>query len=140
METEAKTLTPTESTNRRTVAEIYSALATGNTEAFEERLAPNVKWTVIAGAGSGGTYYGRHRIVGMVLAPIAADWADFEVTPFELTPAGDKLFVVGEYRGVHRASGKLGVARFVHVWHLRDGMAQRFETVYDSHAMWRATQ
>ncbi|MFD1933377.1 MULTISPECIES: hypothetical protein [Nonomuraea] len=55
METGTKTLTPTESTNRRTVAEIYSSLATGNMEAFAERLAPDIKWTVVAGAETGGT-------------------------------------------------------------------------------------
>lgn len=140
METEEKTLTPIERANRRTAAEIYSALAAGDVGAFTERLAPDVKWTVVPGARTGGTYYGPRTVLDRALAPLTTEWADLEITPFELTPAGDKVFVVGEYRGVHRTSGKVGAARFVHVWHLRDGRAQRFETVFDTHTLWRATQ
>ncbi|MGI5286428.1 nuclear transport factor 2 family protein [Nonomuraea polychroma] len=140
MEAGTKTLIPPESTNRRTVAEIYSALATGNMETVLERLAPDIKWTVVPGDQTAGTYYGPELVLREALAPLAAVWADFEMTPFEFTAVGDKVFVVGESRGVHRASGKVGTARFVHVWHLRDGIAYRFESVSDTHAMRRATQ
>ncbi|TMR98942.1 nuclear transport factor 2 family protein [Nonomuraea basaltis] len=149
METEAKILSPTTRINRRTVAEIYSALAAGNLQAFAERLAPDVKWTgygdlmptsEIAAVAGAATYYGPRDVIEKALGPIAAEWADFELTPFELTPVDDKVFVVGEHRGVHRVTGKAGVARFVHVWHLRDGKAQRLETVSDTHTLWKATQ
>jgi ketosteroid isomerase-like protein len=92
------------------------------------------------GAETGGTSYGPRKVVDEAIAPVAKSWADFEVTHFELTPAGDKVFVVGEYRGIHRASGKTGTARFVHVWHVQDGVAQRLEAVFDSHGLWRAAQ
>ncbi|GAA2418811.1 nuclear transport factor 2 family protein [Nonomuraea africana] len=140
METETKTLTPTERINRRTVTEIYSALATGDMQGFMERLAPDVTWTVAAGGATGGTYHGPQEVLEKAMAPIAVDWSDFTITLFELTPVGDKLFAQGEYRGVNRTTGKEGAARFVHVWHLLDGIAQRFETVFDTHTIWRATQ
>ncbi|MGN9844274.1 nuclear transport factor 2 family protein [Nonomuraea sp. H19] len=140
MEADARTLTPTERANHRTVAEIYSALNAGDLQAFAERLAPDISWTVVPGAPTGGTYHGPGEVLEKAMGPIAVDWADFGLTPFELTPVGDKLFVVGEYRGVHRVSGKATALRFVHVWHLQDGKAQRFETVFDTHTQWRATQ
>lgn len=140
METEARTLTLAEQTNNSAVAEIYAALAEGNLAAFMKHLTPDVTWTVIPGTAKGGTYHGPRAVVEEALAPLAVDWADLEIAPFELTPAGDQLFVVGEYRGVYRATGKTGAARFVHVWHLRDGKVQRFETVFDTHTLWLATQ
>ncbi|AQZ70547.1 hypothetical protein BKM31_21145 [[Actinomadura] parvosata subsp. kistnae] len=109
-------------------------------QGFMELLAPDITWTVAAGGATGGTYHSPQEVVEKAMAPIAVDWSDFTITTFELTPVGDRLFAQGEYRGVNRTTGKVGAARFVHVWHLVDGIACRFETVFDTHTIWLATQ
>ncbi|WP_188196729.1 nuclear transport factor 2 family protein [Nonomuraea sp. SYSU D8015] len=136
----SRSLTPEEARNRATVAAVYSDFATGNMKALLGRLAANVKWTVVAGATTGGTYYGGRQALEKALDPLLAEWNDFEYTPFELTPVDDRVFVLGESRGVHQVTGKVGAATFVHIWFLEDGVVQRFENVFDTHALWRATQ
>lgn len=111
-----------------------------HTKVLLGRLAPDVTWTVVAGAATAGTYHGGRQTPEKALDPLFAEWDDFEYTPFELTPVGDRVFVLGKSWGVHQVTGKVGTAAFVHIWLLEGGVVQRFENVFDTHVLWRAAQ
>ncbi|QIY69226.1 nuclear transport factor 2 family protein [Streptomyces sp. RLB1-33] len=130
--------TAAESAGADLVAAVYRALAAGDTAAFLNCLSPAITWTVAAGSPTAGTYHGGEEVLAKAMGPLALDWDDFTVAPAEICPTGDRVFVTGTYSGVHRATGKTGVARFVHIWHVEEGAAARFETVFDTHPIWVA--
>ncbi|MGW3150953.1 nuclear transport factor 2 family protein [Streptomyces sp. NPDC001177] len=132
--------TQTETANRDVITALYADLAAGEIPAFLAHLDPAIEWTVAAGSQTGGIYHGGQEVLEKALAPLSVVWDDFQLTPYELCPVGDKVFVIGEYRGIHKETRKVGAARFVHIWQMRGGLAHRFETVFDTHTIWQATQ
>lgn len=50
----------------------------------------------------------------------------------EVLQDGDRVFGIGTYSGVFRATGRPFSARVVHVWRFADGKAVAFEQVTDT--------
>ncbi|MCX4908984.1 nuclear transport factor 2 family protein [Streptomyces sp. NBC_00878] len=132
--------TATESANAELVAAAYRALAAGDMAAFLNCLSPAITWTVAAGSPTAGIYYGGEEVLAKAMGPLALEWEDFTVAPEEICPTGDRVFVTGRYTGEHRVTGKIGIARFVHIWHVEDGAAVEFETVFDTHPIREAAK
>ena len=68
----------------------------------------------------GGTHVGPSAVVA-VLGRVAAEWDGLTVTPDEYFSAGDRVVVLGETQGRHRATGKPFRSPFAHEWRLRGG-------------------
>ncbi|MFF7890011.1 nuclear transport factor 2 family protein [Streptomyces sp. NPDC020794] len=132
--------TAAESAGADLVAAVYRALAAGDIAAFLNCLSPAITWTVAAGSPAGGTYHGGEEVLARAMGPLRLDWDDFTVAPEEICPTGNRVLVTGRYSGVHRGTRKTGIARFVHIWHVEQGAATRFETVFDTHLIREAAQ
>ncbi len=48
-----------------------------------------------------------------------AEWTSFSLVPTEFVTAGDTVVSLGDFNGVHGATGKTSEARYAHVWTVR---------------------
>jgi len=115
----------------RTVQELYSAFASGDTSTLQELLA-ETNWVEATGMPYGGVYRGFGEIATSVFGPITSDVQGFAAKPDEIIAAGeDRVLALGTYRGTGSA-GEVA-APFAHLWTVRDGRITHFVQYVDTH-------
>jgi ketosteroid isomerase-like protein len=67
-----------------------------------------------------------------IIAPVPTYYEEFAVVPQEFVDAGDRVFVLGEFRGKGKARGTAFVAPFVHIATIRNGKMARFQNYTDT--------
>ena len=117
-----------------TVNAIYTHIMRGRIPAMLDCLDPQIEWILAAGLPGGGTYRTRDAVQELFTG-YANTWDDFRITPEEFFSSGHVVIVLGHYHGVNKQTGKTVDARFAHVWRMRQGLAERFETIADTHAI-----
>ena len=64
-----------------------------------------------------------------------AEWASFSLVPTEFITDSETVVSLGDFRGVHGATGKTSEARYAHVWTVKDGEIIRFRQYIDTLAV-----
>jgi ketosteroid isomerase-like protein len=114
------------------VTDHYAASARGDLAGMLAEAAADVEWTEMAGFPTAGTWVGVSQVVDHVFKALGAEWDGFAFTPERLVDGGDTVVAIGEYSGVHRATGKRLRVRTVHVWDVAAGRIRRFEQFTDT--------
>ncbi|MFI0424396.1 nuclear transport factor 2 family protein [Spongiactinospora sp. 9N601] len=120
------------SDNLDAVRASYAASANGDVNGIVSLLAPDARWTEMAGFPYGGTYVGADEVLSKVFAKLGGEWEGYQADPEEFVDGGDVIVAIGHYSGTYRATGKHMRVRFTHVWHMKDGVATRFEQFTDT--------
>jgi len=113
----------------------YQDFADGNIKAVLAAFHPDIVWDecqsfpFITGDGK---FVGPEAIVQGVFAHIPDHYDGFHVEITELFGSGDKVVMVGHYRGVWKATGKSFNANGTHVWTFKDGKATHFFQAVDT--------
>lgn len=102
------------------VQQVYADLALGDIPAVLAVLDADVVWTEGAHSPQVGRYLGAGAVASHVLLPQLPARSGAGV-PDAFTAEGDRIVAVGTTRRTDPASGRLIVARFRHVWRVRDG-------------------
>ena len=118
--------------NEEIIRAHYAASDRGDLEGMLAPLAPDPRWTEMAGFPYAGTYVGPDEVRRGVFERIAADWDGYTAAITELVDGGDTIVGLGTYSGTHKASGRSFEARVAHVWRLRDGRVVAFEQFTDT--------
>jgi len=120
------------------VKEVYNAIAAlpEPNSIFEEISS----WIEMTGGPYGGEYNTSDEIAGGVFANIASDWANFTFSPEIFMEADGYVFVVGNYTGVNKATGKSLQARVVHMWSRKAKGKLCFEQFADTALLRNAMQ
>ncbi|MFF4416451.1 nuclear transport factor 2 family protein [Streptosporangium sp. NPDC001559] len=120
------------SKNLDAVRASYEASAAGDINGILGLLGPDAAWTEMAGFPYAGTYIGPDEVRDKVFARLGGEWDDYQAVPEEYVDGGDTIVVIGNYRGTYLATGKYMDVRFTHVWHVKDGVATKFEQFTDT--------
>jgi ketosteroid isomerase-like protein len=112
--------------------DLYAAFARGDVSRVLAALAPDVRWVEPSGFPYAGTFNGPDAVLQNVFARIAADWTHYACQPLEFHEVGDTVFVLGDYDGTHRVTGKSFHAPFVHVWRFSGDLIQDFASHTDT--------
>jgi ketosteroid isomerase-like protein len=118
---------------------LYDAFAARDPAAILAALHPEFTGTVSAGMplGTGGRHDGPDAMLAAVWGPVFGAY-DVRVEPDAFLAAdGDRVVVLGHYRGTGRASGAPLDARFAHVLAVRDDRIATLEQITDT-ARWHA--
>jgi uncharacterized protein len=116
----------------------YDAFARDDMDGVLGDMAPDIEWHQAQGLPHGGFYKGLDEVKRNIFDPLDRDWwAEFSADPEEFVDGGDRVVVLGRYRGIAKGTGKRLDVPFVHVWTLRDGKAVRFRQFLDT-AGWNA--
>lgn len=119
------------------VGDIYAHLSRGDLAAVAQCLDPQVEWTLADGFPGGGTYRTRDAVLKL-FDGLAEIWDNLRIVPAEFFWTGNVVVVLGYYDAVSRKTGKRAVARFAHVWRLRDDRVVWFESIADTHKLHEA--
>lgn len=110
----------------------YAASDRGDVDGMLAPLAPDVRWTEMAGFPYAGTYVGPEEVRRGVFERLGAEWDGYTAAITELVDGGDTIVGLGTYSGTNRATGRSFEARVAHVWRLADGRVVAFEQFTDT--------
>ena len=118
------------------IRDFYEKLATGDASGALGLMAPDIEWTTmwhykVVGRGPGAVAEGLFK-------PLMAEWASFSLVPTEFVTEGQTVVSLGDFRGVHGATAKSCVARYAHVWTVKDGKITAFRQYIDTLAIAQA--
>ncbi|WP_348787082.1 nuclear transport factor 2 family protein [Leifsonia sp. NPDC080035] len=118
--------------NYEIIRDHYAASDRGDLEGMLAPLAPDARWTEMAGFPYAGTYLGPDEVRRGVFERIAAEWDGYTAAITELIDGGDTIVGLGTYSGTNRDTGRSFEARVAHVWRLEDGRVLAFEQFTDT--------
>lgn len=116
----------------------YAASDRQDIAAMMADVAPDARWTEMAGFPCAGTWIGPQQVIDNVFDVLGSTWDGYDFKLERLIDGGDSIVAIGDYRGTYRATGKTMHARVVHVWQLEGGKAVRFEQFTDTLLVARA--
>ena len=121
-------LTPTE-----IVASFYDKLKSGDAAGALGLMAPDIEWITMWHYKVDGR--GPERVAEGLFKPLMDEWTSFALVPSEFITEGDGVVSLGDFTGVHGATGKTAHARYAHVWTIADGKITRFRQYIDTLAV-----
>jgi uncharacterized protein len=126
----AERLDPVDDTVVDLARQMYRLFREGDL-AYFEILDPEIEWHVSESIPGGGHLHGLAEVIGFLEASGELFEGGFP-DPEEFISAGDKLVVLGTWRGRARSTGVTVEAPFAHVGEFRDRKLVRFRNYIDS--------
>jgi len=116
---------------------LYEAFGRGDIPTVLGAMDPNMEWDEPQAPDFpfGGVHRGPQAVANEVFGLIQTYFQEFAAVPQEFVDAGDRVFVLGEFRGKGKARGTPFVAPFVQVSTFRDGKWTRFQNYTDTGTM-----
>lgn len=118
--------------NLQIVSEHYAASDRGDLAAMLADVAPDARWTEMAGFPCAGTWVGPAHIAEHVFKVLGSEWNDYRMTLESLVDGGDCIVGIGTYSGTYKRTGRAMQARVAHVWRLTGGKIVAFEQFTDT--------
>jgi uncharacterized protein len=118
--------------NLQIISDHYAASARGDIAAMLADVAPDARWTEMAGFPCAGTYTGPAEVVENVFKVLGSQWEGYRFELERLLDGGDRIVAIGTYAGSFRTTGKSMRSRAVHVWQLAEGRITNFEQFCDT--------
>jgi len=122
------------------ISEHYAASARGDIAAMMADVAPDVRWTEMAGFPCAGTWVGAEQVIAQVFQALGAEWDGYHFALEHIIDGGEQLVGIGTYSGTYRQTGKFMQARVSHVWRVADGKIVSFEQFTDTLLVAQAMQ
>jgi ketosteroid isomerase-like protein len=120
------------------VASFYNKLKIGDAVGALDLMAADIEWITMWHYKVNGP--GPERVAEGLFRPLVAEWSSFALVPAEFIAGGDNVVSLGEFTGVHGATGKTVHADYAHVWTVKDGKIMRFRQYIDTLAIAAARQ
>lgn len=124
--------------NLQIISDHYAASARGDVAGMMADVAPDARWTEMAGFPCAGTWIGPAQIVEHVFKVLGSEWHDYRMTLESLIDGGDRIVGLGAYSGTCMRTGRTLQARVAHVWRLDGGKIVAFEQFTDTLLVARA--
>lgn len=119
----------------------YEANDRGDMEGMLAVLAPEVRWTEMAGFPCAGTYVGPDAVFENVFKRLGEEYGGtYKAEIDELIDGGDTVVGLGHYSGTNVATGKSFRCRVAHVWRVDGDKVVAFEQFTDTLLVARATE
>jgi uncharacterized protein len=124
--------------NKELVRNMFSELSKGNSQAFLDTMADNVRFTIIGTTKFSGTCNSKQEMINKVLAPLGAQLeGGLTITPEKLIADGD--YVVMQARGNSRTkSGGTYNNTYCQVFRITGGKVQEVTEYLDTELVTKA--
>ena len=129
-----------EQENVATIRSVYEAFGRGDIPHILEQLDPGVEWYAPATVPWSHGLYRGPQAVAQFFAGIAEHIAEPSAEMEEFLPAGDRIVVLGCFRGNGLESGVPFEAPEAHVWTLSAGKVVEHRAYADTAAIMQALQ
>ncbi|MCW5983028.1 MAG: nuclear transport factor 2 family protein [Bryobacteraceae bacterium] len=123
------------------VKQAYEAFGRGDLQGLLDSLTDDVVWETpaVRGASFGGRRQGKQGVAAFFSELLQAE----EVLLFDMSEyiaQGERVAVLGRYRGRVKATGQIAETPLIHVFTIRKGKIANFFELYDTAAAERAYQ
>ncbi len=121
--------------NLETLKQGYQHFAEGNIEAVLALFQPDIVWDECSGfpfVEGDGIFHGHQEVVEKVFAMIPQYYDGFNIEITDFVEGGDKIVMVGYYKGVWKATGKTFKANATHTWTFKNGKVSHFYQAVDT--------
>jgi len=121
--------------NLETLKQAYKDFSLGNVEAVIAIWQPDIVWAECTGfpfVKGDGIFVGAQAILEGVFANIPVYYDGFNIEITEFVGGGDKIVMVGYYKGTWKATGKEFKANAMHAWTFKNGKVSHFFQAADS--------
>lgn len=115
------------------VRDFYRRLSTGDAQGALGLMGPEIEWTTMWHYKVDGR--GPNAVAEGLFKPLMAEWSSFSLVPTQFISDGETVVSLGDFTGVHGATGKRSDARYAHVWTIRDGKIATFRQYIDTLAI-----
>lgn len=115
------------------VRAFYDALSAGDSSGALGLMAPDIEWITMWHYKVEGR--GPSAVAEGLFKPLAAEWSSFSLKPIDFIAEGETVVSLGDFKGVHGATGKTAEASYAHVWMVTDGRITRFRQYIDTLAV-----
>ncbi len=124
--------------NKEIVRNMFAELSKGNSQAFLEKMADDVRFTIIGTTKYSGTCNGKQELVNKVLMPLSAQLeGGLTITPDNFIAEGD--YVALQARGNSRTkSGGTYNNTYCQVFRITDGKVQEVTEYLDTELVTKA--
>jgi ketosteroid isomerase-like protein len=93
--------------NKQLIETMFAELSRGNGAGYLERLADDVRFTIIGSTKFSGTYDGKQDVIDRLLTPLmAALEGGLEVKPYRLVAEGDTVVVQADGRSITKTGNR----------------------------------
>ncbi len=113
---------------------LYDAFGVGDLPDVVGRMSSDIVWNEAENFpyADQNPYRGPEAIAAGVFARCIGEWDGFAVVMEDLIDGGDRVVVLGRYRGSNKATGHSMNPQAVHVWTLKDGEVIAFQQYIDT--------
>ncbi len=121
--------------NVEIVQQGYQRFSEGNIEGVLALFHPDIVWDECQGFSfieGDGIFKGPEAVVQGVFSRLPKHYDAFSIDIQELFGCGEKVVMVGHYRGTYKETGKPFKANATHVWTIRDGKMVHFFQAVDT--------
>jgi len=121
--------------NLELVQQGYKNFAEGNVEAVLATFDPEIEWNECKGfpfIKGDGISIGPQAVVADVLSQIPVHYDGFNIEVTDMFESGDKVVMMGFYKGTWKATGKEFKANATHIWTIKDGKSTHFFQAVDT--------
>ena len=115
------------------VRSFYDRLGAGDAPGALGLMAPDIEWITMWHYKVDGR--GPEAVAEGLFKPLMAEWSSFALVPTEFIAEGDAVVSLGDFTGVHGATGRSCEARYAHVWTIQHGKVVRFRQYIDTLAI-----
>ena len=122
--------------NTELITQVYERFAAGDVPGVLAHFDPQIKWheceSLPMVSVDALPLIGHDQVVQIIFAQIA-DYIDgFHIDVDAIFGDGDRVCMVGWYKGTWKATGKAFKANAAHIWTVQDGKATRFFQAVDT--------
>lgn len=116
------------------VQAFYTAMKSGDVPGALGQIDPNVAWHEAENFvyADQSPYVGIDNLVNGLFMRLMSEWEGFAAIPEEFIASGDRVAVLGRYKGTHRETGKPMDAQMVHVYKVANGKIVHFQQYTDT--------
>jgi len=121
--------------NLETLKQGYADFAAGNIEAVFSFWQPDIIWAECTGfpfVTGDGIYVGAQAIAEGVFAHLPEYYDGFNIEITDFVDGGDKIVMVGYYKGTYKPSGRKFKANAMHAWTFKNGRVSHFFQAVDA--------
>ena len=113
---------------------LYAAFLEGRIDTIVSALAPDVDWQTVGRSEDFPSFGPRKGVVAVrdFFRQVAEHEEFSEFSPRELCGDDDRVFVLGNYAGKVKKTGRTFASEWVHVFTIRDGKVTRFREHTDT--------
>jgi ketosteroid isomerase-like protein len=124
--------------NKQLIRNMFAELSKGNSQAFLDAMADNVRFTIIGTSKYSGTYNGKQEVVNKLLMPLGAQLeGGLTITPDNFIAEGD--YVAMQARGNSRTkSGGTYNNTYCQVFRVASGKVQEMTEYLDTELVTQA--